>query len=80
MYSGRLGCGVDVGLWREGGSATALTDFQAPGAGPLPARPPQPPPRLLTLAKAVTKSIPGGNTNYQRSTLRGFQEVVQDVW
>lgn len=41
-----LGSGVDVGLWREGGSATALTDFQN--------RKPRFPP-LLTPAEADAK-------------------------
>lgn len=86
MYSACQGCGVDVGLWWEGGSATALTDFQAPLQNrrkeplcPHPP-PPQPLPHLLTIAQAVTKSFHEANTNYHRSTLRGFQEVAQDVW
>lgn len=82
MLSARQGCGVDVGLWWEGGSATALTDFQAPlqNRRKEPPPPPQPPPHLLTVAQALTKSIHEANTNHHRSTLRGFQEVVQDVW
>lgn len=81
MYSARQGCGVDVGLWWGGGSATALTDFQAPPKNRRKEPPPTPPlPHLLTVAQAVTKSIHEANTNYHRSTLRGFQEVVQDVW
>lgn len=45
-----LRSGVDVGLWREGGSATALTDFQAPRHNRKPPLPP--PPLLLTPAEA----------------------------
>lgn len=41
-----LRSGVDVGLWREGGSATALTDFQAPQQNRKPCFPP-----LLTPAE-----------------------------
>lgn len=83
MYSSRPGCGVDVGLWWEGGSATALTDFQAPLQNhrkehPQPTTHPTTPSPSAHCCNGHYSSIHEASTNH--STLRGFQKVVQDVW
>ncbi len=73
-----LGSGVDVGLWREGGSATALTDFQAPPAEPqTPASP---------LCSPLQKPMPD-STQHPRNKHKlplfsstWLAVVVQDVW
>lgn len=73
-----LGSGVDVGLWREGGSAAALTDFQAPPAEPqTPASP---------LCSPLQKLMPDSTQHpWNKHKLPLFSStwlavVVQDVW
>lgn len=73
------GVGVDVGLWREGGSATALTDFQAPPAEtayppPPPPHPISPPLSLLTPAEA--------DARYNRASTKQTQTptVLLSTW
>lgn len=56
MYFVCLECGVDVDLWWEGGSATALTDFQHPPPSlGRTTNPPLTPPILLTPAEAIAR-------------------------
>lgn len=75
----RSGSGMDVGLWREGGSATALTGFQAPPAETAKPRSPPPSAHPCRGRRQIQHSIHQTNTNSHCPPLRGSQRVVQDV-
>ncbi|KAK5905750.1 hypothetical protein CgunFtcFv8_001677 [Champsocephalus gunnari] len=70
------GSGVDVGLWREGGSATALTGFQAPQQKPQTLLPPPPLSTHPCRGRCqIQHSIHETNTNSHCPPRRGSQRL-----